>query len=129
MGANVQAMGNADTYRKAVTVYNLAEGDWKAIKDHYHPDFRMTAVDAPEALTFDEMATVFAAVKSTVLVKDLIEYGDDVIARLDVNTSLKGVSATFEILQWVTYKDGLIIGAKGYSNTPTQQKEFFDSIA
>jgi hypothetical protein len=72
------------------------------VADHQellHPDFRLSAVDVPEALTFDEMATVFGAEKSTVLVKDLIEYGDDVIARLEVNASTNGVSTTFGILQ------------------------------
>lgn len=122
-------MSNADQYRKAVTEFNLAEGDWNAIKGYYHDDFRVTPVDVPEGLTFDQMAGMYEDVKTMVKVDDLVEYGDDLIARLEVNVSVNGDGTSFELIQWVSYKDGLIIGAKGYANTPTRTKEFFDSLA
>jgi hypothetical protein len=122
-------MSNADTFRKAVAEYNLAEGDWNAIKSYYHDDFRVTPVDVPESLTFDEMAAMYEGVKTMVKVDDLVEYGDDLIARLQVTISANGGSTSSELIQWVSYQDGLIVGAKGYANTPTRTKEFLDSLA
>ena len=123
-------MSNADTYRKAVTEYNLAEGDWKAIKDYYHPDFRLAAVDAPEAVTFDEMVAAFPEdVKFSVEVTDLVEYGDDLVARIQVTATQGDSGLTFEMIQWINYRDGLIAASKGYTNTPTKTKELFDSLA
>ena len=127
-GGSVQAMSNADTYRNAVTEYNLAEGDWRVIKDYYHDDFRVTLIDVPESLTFDEMAAMYEGIKTMVKVDDLVEYGDDLIARLQVTVSANGADTSFEIIQWVSYKDEKIVGAKGYTNTPAKTKEFFDSI-
>jgi len=123
------SVSNADTYRRAVVEFNLAEGKWQAIKDYYHDDFKVTLVDVPESLTFDEMAAMGEGIKTMVKVDDLVEYGDDLIARLQVTVSANGADTSFEIIQWVSYKDGLIVGAKGYTNTPTKMKESIDSLA
>ncbi len=123
-------MSNADTYREAVVKYNANDGRWEAIRDYYHPDFRLTAVDTPEVVTFDEMVAAFPeGVKFSAEVTDLVEYGDDLVARIQVTATQSGNSLTFEMIQWINYLDGLIAASKGYTNTPTKTKEFFDSLA
>ena len=117
-------MSNADTYREMVIKFNASDGDWESVRGYYHPDFRMTAVDVPARLTFDEMLGAFDEdIKFSVGIHDMVEYGDDLVTRVKVTATQNGKAESFDMIGWLTYKDGLLYANTGYTNTPTRLRE------
>jgi len=51
------------------------------------------------------------------------------VARIQVTATQGDSGLTFEMIQWINYRDGLIAASKGYTNTPTKTKELFGSLA